>query len=264
MDSKRRMIEIHIWDEPFFSELSQTEKLLYWLMICKCDNVGVYRHNPKLAEFHCEGEIDLQSFIDKVNFDQERLEIISEGTLWIKDFVRDTWGTIAAGNNLGLSCYKLLVKHDLLGRFISEHPNCINVASFREAITEGKKGYAELPLPQGSPKAGAESAVSNEYEGQGSPKAATINNIINGNKDITITNGSVDELIKKELSESTLAAVTDPTFKSDIDVILDELTESDVKDPKQYLIEQVKATDWTTTGWKDFKESMLTMKELPF
>lgn len=261
MDSKRRMIEIHVWDQPFFSELSQTEKLFYWLMICKCDNVGVYRHNPKLAAFHCEGEVNLQNFIETVNFDQERLSIIDNGAVWIKEFVRDTWGTIAAGNNLGVSCYKLLVKHGLLERFIAEYPNCINIGSFRDQITEGK---LDLPLPQSSPKAAPESTVSKEYEGQSRGRAATINNSINRNKDIIITNGSLDELIKNEVNDSTLVDVNDSSFKSDIETMIEELEESDIKETNQYLIEQVKATDWQKTSWKDFKESMLEMKELPF
>ncbi|MDZ7695310.1 MAG: hypothetical protein U5K69_30045 [Balneolaceae bacterium] len=258
MDSKRRMVEIHIWDQPFFSELSQTEKLFYWLVICKCDNVGVYQHNPKLAAFHCEGEIELKTFIDKVNFDRERFTILNDGSVWIKDFVRDTWGTIAAGNNLGVSCYKLLAKHGLLERFISEYPNCVNIKSFRDAITEGE---LNLPLPQGSPKPAPENGECEEYEGQGSPRAGTINKGIN--KDISVSIDNAQFLLEayprkhKDGSDiSVLATIED---------VLEDLKLDGVKDPAEYLMNEIDKLDKKTAPEPNiFFESIKERSELPF
>lgn len=188
MDSKRRMVEIHIWNQAFFSQLKKEEKLFYWFVITNCDNVGVYRHNSRLAAFHCDAEISLPEFVDTVNFDQERIELISEGVLWLKGFVADTWGTIAAKNNLGLSCYKLLVKHDLLDRFIREFPNNINIASFREAIEENQKGYGDIPLPQTSPSPAPDLGT-----------AGTINNTINSNDIISNTNEPISAMAEELL-----------------------------------------------------------------
>ncbi|NGP90012.1 hypothetical protein [Fodinibius halophilus] len=269
MDSKRRMVELHVWDKPFFSELSQTEKLFYWFMICKCDNVGVYQHNAKLAAFHCDGEIDLQAFIDTVNADEENITIINNGLIWIKDFVRETWGTLSAGNNLGRSCYKLLHKHGLLERFISEYPNCIKIKSFRDKITEGK---LDLPLPQGSPRPDPENKEYEEYEGEGSPRPATINinnsnsinEGINGNKAISNTNANIYETIKKNIGGLALVDVGSLTFQKDVDLMLEELSESDVKDPAQYLIEKMQKVDWMDTSWDEFTEQILSVEETPF
>jgi len=177
MDSKKRLFEIRIWDQEFFVELSPEEKLLYFFMISNCDNVGVYAHSPKLAKFHCGTDIEIQSLIEKVNKDEVRIETLSNKKLWIKDIVRICWGTIAARNNLGRSCYKLLIEHNLLERFISEFPTEINVDSFRDAIMNKVKGYTDLPLPPACPKADPGQTQVKNREATNNK-----NNIINGNK----------------------------------------------------------------------------------
>lgn len=192
MDSKRRLMELHVWNLPHFSSLESTEKLLYWFMICHCDNVGVYHHNQKLATFQIGEAPDLDSFLANMNFDKPRIDQIDNNLFWIKDFIRDTWVTIAAGNNLGLSCYKLLVKHSLLDRFVQEYPNSINVTSFQEYVSGNKKGYNCLPLPQTYPKPEAE-------QRQVNGKSGTINTPINSNDKIHTNTPVVESSLEFEM-----------------------------------------------------------------
>lgn len=172
MDSKRRKMEVHIWDQPFFSDLNEREKLFWWFLNCKCNNIGVYQHNRALAEFHCSGKIDLNAFIETVNKHHPRVELLQEDVLWVRDFVRETWGTITAETNLGKSCWRLLIKHSLAEKFISTFPDCIKIESFREAIKDG-----ELPAiqPQGSNSPVTGNTDSEELQPQGSNKAVTYN-----------------------------------------------------------------------------------------
>lgn len=94
MDSKKRRLEINRWDHPNFPE-SQTLKLFDWYILCKCDNVGVYGHKKSLAEYHCGGQIDLDKYLKIVNSESLEIERLTSKKLWVKNFVRDTWGTIA-------------------------------------------------------------------------------------------------------------------------------------------------------------------------
>lgn len=261
MDSKRRIVEIKVWDYPFFSDLDQTEKNFYWFNICKCDNVGVYQHNAKLAAFHCGREVNLQSFVEKVNANQQQIEIIGNNSLWWKDFVRETWGTLSAGNNQGIAGYKLLVKHGLLQKFYSLYPNCINIKSFREAITEGK---LNLPLPIDT-----KNSVSREHEGQSRGRAATFNinnNITNSiNDNISNTPSLHYHKKAKSILEVYPTSETDNSILPTIEDVLKRLEEEGITDAEKYLLNETEKLDEENIPKaKSFFESILERDELPF
>lgn len=260
MDSKRRQVELHIWDRPFFMELDQTEKLFYWFVVCKCDNTGVYRHNAKLATFYCDNEVGLQQFVGRVNFDEKRIEIISEGTLWLRDFIPETWGTLSPGNNLGKSCYKLLAKHGLLSRFISLHPNHIKVEKFIKEIEEGN---LEAPLPQAAPDLTQENGVSEEYEGQGRGRAGTINNNIPNNTSNSFNNSdNIEKLCSKLLAivpESHKFTHGPNEFQQMIGEMVDHI-HGKVDDPGEVILETASVFPWEDSTWEEFREA-LTVSE---
>lgn len=183
-------MEIHVWDHPDFGDLNQTLKLFDWFVRSKCDNIGVYHHNRRLAEFHCEGGIDLQKYIDTLNRSKLTIERLGDDLLWRLDFVRETWGTITAETNLGKSCWRLLIKHGLAERFIDAYPDCIKIETFREAI---KKGELPAIQPQGSNRSVTENTVSEELQPQGSKRAGTYNYSYNDNNTSNSTSSKNDE-----------------------------------------------------------------------
>ncbi|OAN62431.1 hypothetical protein A8B79_02450 [Balneola sp. EhC07] len=234
MDTKRRMIEIKVWDYRYFNELDASEKLFYWFINCHCDNAGVYEHSPKLSEFHCNSVIDINNFLDKINCDKERIRSLNNNSIWIKDFIKVTWTTIAGNNNLGLSCYKLLVYHNLLEEFIETYPNHINIPSFYKAIKEEKKGYSGLPLPQTRPRSGG------------------INNNISNNTNNT-DNNSISSAMEK-----VLKGIPKHIAKYPEHVLIAELEK--IRKKNRIQIDQfvtvgcelVLNIDWETHDWNKF------------
>ncbi|PAU95396.1 hypothetical protein CK503_04155 [Aliifodinibius salipaludis] len=223
MDSKKRSLEIRIWDKPFFSDFNQAEKLFWWFVNTKCDNVGVYQHNCKLAEFHCGGELDLNSFVKKIGSSEYPISFLDESTLWLEYFVRETWGTLSTGNNLGPSCYKLLVKHGLLEEFISKYPNCINKKAFLDS------GFT---LPQVKDKPGAKDQNKQQIQGQTKASADAINISINEDISSILINKF------KKINRNVLQDISDIALEGHISKTLEILEEKGIDDPVSYLIQK--------------------------
>lgn len=242
MDSKKRRIETRVWDKPFFSELAQIEKLFYWFVITKCDNVGVYQHNKKLAEFHCEGEIQLKEFTIKLSSNEYPVIFLDESTIWLKYFVRDTWGTLVANNNLGTSCYKLLLKHNLLERFITECPNCINISSFKKSD--------EFSLPQIRGSSGPKALIEGNSQGQGRGSPDSIN--------ITINSNISNILIKKfkKVSRKAGKDISEIALESEISKAVEVLNKKGVEDPKSFIVEKADSLI------QNYKEDIVEEKEI--
>lgn len=259
MDSKKRQIELHLIDDPSYALMNQAERLFLWVTQCKADNVGVYRDNPGLTEFYCGGKVDLNSFVLKYNDESERVITLNNGRLWFKDFIRDTWGTISANNNLGLSCYKLLVRHELLTRFISEYPNHINIPSFRDAIIENKKGYSGLPLPLVRPSPGPEIVDSDSNQGQSRLRAGSINISINENISISSVIKSIRELIPKKKID-----FPDLVFDAEVESLIEALLRDGVSNPGEYLINAANAFNWVDHNWERFTVGIHNGEEIPF
>lgn len=199
MDSKRRRLEVNIWDYPFYSDLDARGKLFWWFINCKCDNVGVYQHNKRLYEFHCHDEIDLEEFVKILNQDHLMVEMLKDDMLWIRSFVRETWGTLTAVNNLGKACWRLLIKHNLIDRFIYAYPDCIKIDTYHEAISKG-----ELPANQSevTNKTAIEEFDFEEFEIQGSIRPAAFNYSYNSNNNLKLNSNS--NSLKKQLTDSLI------------------------------------------------------------
>lgn len=161
MDRKKRNIETRLFDLRFFTDLSPVHKLFYVFIYLNCSNVGIYEHNPKLAEFAIGRTIDLDKFISEINKNGEQVIKLSEGVIWIKNFVSETCKKVSATNPFGRHIFEELYRHKLLGRFIREFPGVIIKTSFDEAINEGK-----IQAPDGWPNFNTtyKNGVSNKYE----------------------------------------------------------------------------------------------------
>ncbi|MEQ9308110.1 MAG: hypothetical protein RLN90_01565 [Balneolaceae bacterium] len=245
MDTKKRHLEIKVWDYSFFSEFSYSEKLFYWFVYCHCDNVGVYQHNPKLAAFHCGEGLDLDSFISKMNTDEVLIEPLTNKKFWLPKFVQETWKNLSPNNNLGKSCYTLLVKHSLLDRFEREFPQCIQIEGFVEAIQNKEKSLVGLPIPKSLQNPGADLGL-----GKVKPGSFTFNNNIsnNGNKDIT-TSTAMNEI----LTGVPNRIITSPEHVLIED--LDSIRRSLKIGVEQYVIhsyEFISRLNWDDLDWENF------------
>jgi hypothetical protein len=77
--SRKRFTDADKWEDPWFSELSETMKL-FWIYLCdQCDNAGVWQVNWKLARFHVGASIDADQVITVLG---ERIVQFANGRKW--------------------------------------------------------------------------------------------------------------------------------------------------------------------------------------
>lgn len=85
----KRMTDTNKWDDPFYSDMPDNFKLVYNYICDKCDNVGVWKVNKRLVEFHINADINWDIFISYMG---ERLLIISEEKWWLTKFCDFQYG----------------------------------------------------------------------------------------------------------------------------------------------------------------------------
>ncbi|MEX0661159.1 MAG: hypothetical protein WEA58_04675 [Balneolaceae bacterium] len=91
MQSKKRFTEINIWEADWYMFLTPTQKLMLKYITDRCDNIGVWDTNLKLAAFHVGISGDPVSFWDDfvmaVNNSEERIIQLDSGAWFIVGFV---------------------------------------------------------------------------------------------------------------------------------------------------------------------------------
>lgn len=192
---------------------------------------------------------------------------------------------------MGKSAYKLLHKHGLLERFISEYPSCIKISDFREYIIEGKgNGYEELPLPQGSTKPGSKNTAYKNVDldslPQGNSKAGANNIPSNDSNSIlnkgrkaksdgvnNATDGSYSSLSGSLAKAESILSVypirhkdgSDISLLSTVQEVLEQLEAEGISNPVGYLINEIENLDRKQVPPpQEFFESLLHGEEIPF
>ena len=111
---KKRLHDIDIWiDCEWFMELEPVDKCAILFVKDRCDNVGVWKTNFKLAETCINGKPDWQELPNKVN---GNIIILECGKWWIPDFCEFQYGTLVDSNRPHQSYMNLLKKHGLYER----------------------------------------------------------------------------------------------------------------------------------------------------
>jgi len=111
----KRFTDTELWDKSWFMDLTAAEKLLFQYIKDKCDNVGVWNPNKKLAEFYIGENIDWDAFPSKCN---GNIEILENGKWWVVDYICYQHGDFAfdSNNHAHKSYITLLARHGLLER----------------------------------------------------------------------------------------------------------------------------------------------------
>lgn len=86
----KRFTDSEKWDDPFFLDMPNEFKLLYIYILDKCDAVGVWKINKRLAEF-CIGKIEWDLFVSYMG---QRIKIISDEKLWLTKFCSYQYGIL--------------------------------------------------------------------------------------------------------------------------------------------------------------------------
>ena len=132
----KRFTDTGIWvDKPWFIDLSPSEKCAWFFITARCDNVGVWKPNYKIAELTIGEKVDWEALLEKLN---SNVEVLENGKWWLPDFCDFQYGELKPTNKPHLSYIRLLEKHDLLYR-IKGYPRGIHAPKEKEKDKELEK-----------------------------------------------------------------------------------------------------------------------------
>lgn len=109
----KRFIDTGIWEKPWFMELTPAEKMAVMFIMTKCDNVGVWVPNFKLAAFQIGDDVDWDALVAKCH---GNIEVLPDGKWFMVDFCRFQYGELSEDCKPHQSYLALLSKHGLSDR----------------------------------------------------------------------------------------------------------------------------------------------------
>lgn len=87
----KRFTDTDVWDKEWFMQLSDAHKLFWFYLKDKCDQIGVWRPNIRLAKFVASEGISEQEFLQ---MNRERIVVLLDGKWWLKDFCQFQYGEL--------------------------------------------------------------------------------------------------------------------------------------------------------------------------
>lgn len=110
----KRFTDINIWvDKPWFIELTPAEKCAFMFVKDRCDNVGVWVPNFKMAEAIIGDSVDWDALVEKVN---GNIVVLENGKWWLRDMCVFQYGNLSEDCIPHRSYIVLLKKHALFER----------------------------------------------------------------------------------------------------------------------------------------------------
>jgi len=88
----KRLHDTEIWEEDWFIALPDLHKLFWFFIKDRCDKGGVWRVNKLPFEQKQKQSIDINLFLNTVNTDKQRIEVISNNKWLIKGFFAFQYG----------------------------------------------------------------------------------------------------------------------------------------------------------------------------
>jgi len=95
------------WDDPFFTELPNDYKLLWLYILDKCDHAGIYKVNPKNAEFALNTRFNWDEVVEILD---GRIEVLSKDKWFIPKFIKFQYGELDPNNRVHRSVLQMLEK----------------------------------------------------------------------------------------------------------------------------------------------------------
>lgn len=110
----KRFIETELWQEDWFGELDADQKLFWFFILSDCDFCGVWRPNTRKIKFLAGLDIKLDTILDLINVDKERIVVLQNGRWYIKQFIQFQYGPkLNENNRVHASIIKKLLENDL-------------------------------------------------------------------------------------------------------------------------------------------------------
>jgi hypothetical protein len=107
----KRFIDTEIWERDWFLDLSPEERQSLIFITCKCDLVGIYRHNA-MNQFVL-GSVTVESLIEKTN---GRIEHLGGNKYWLPNFCKFQYGDLSHNSPPHRKYIGMLKEYDLFDR----------------------------------------------------------------------------------------------------------------------------------------------------
>lgn len=86
----KRFIDTELFERNWFLKLSPEERQAFIFIFCKCDCIGMYRHN--IMHMYVLGSVEIEDLMTKVN---GHLEKVSEDKYWLPEFCDFQYGKLS-------------------------------------------------------------------------------------------------------------------------------------------------------------------------
>ena len=98
------------WDDPFFADLSNEYKLLWIFILDKCNHAGIYKVNPRMAEFCLGTKYDWTKVLGVF---KGRIQSLNDEKWFIPKFIEYQYGVLVETNRVHHSILQILTKEGL-------------------------------------------------------------------------------------------------------------------------------------------------------
>lgn len=130
MQSKKRFIETNLYESEWFMELNPEQKVFWHYLNARCDNVGVWEPNWKLAFFSLGLEGNYEEFshalMKAVNKSCQRIIVLENGYWFLSEFVRFQYCNgkpLSSRSPAHISYLNLIEKRNLWEWFCKNQPD---------------------------------------------------------------------------------------------------------------------------------------------
>ena len=103
----KRFTDSMKWDDPFFLELPNKYKLLWFFMLDKCDHAGIYQFSKRLVDFNLNGSYTESEILEVFN---SRITILQSGKWFLRKFISYQYGELNEANRAHNSVINILKK----------------------------------------------------------------------------------------------------------------------------------------------------------
>ena len=183
----KRFTETNKWIDPWFIELTPSEKLLWLYLVDNCDQIGVIDFSKRIADFNLGLNTDINKFIEN---SEKRVIELDNGKLLIIDFLSFQNGNISEKCPAHKPIIRLLEKSENVVKLINEKNSNTLPDTLSNRVLIG------IPIPTGKGKGigkGISKGKSNsKIKDQNKGKEKT-----NCSEFVTLTKDEYEKLIEK-------------------------------------------------------------------
>lgn len=173
----KRFTDTHLYREAWFRKLSPQFKCVWHFLTAECNQIGMWPIDLESLAFHVGEGIDLKNFLNAVNDEKIRVQMLSSSKLLISDFISFQYGNLSEDCKPHRPIIKLLKENETL---LKGYPKGFNTLEEKEKDQEkekemememervggvGEGAVLELPLPKPEKKLPPLAELWNEHCG---------------------------------------------------------------------------------------------------